>query len=31
LMDYIANAGAKSELAQYKNAVTAYRERYGVT
>jgi orotate phosphoribosyltransferase len=31
LMDYIANAGAKSELANYQSAVAAYRQRYGVT
>jgi orotate phosphoribosyltransferase len=31
LMDYIANAGAKSELANYQSAVAAYRRRYGVT
>jgi orotate phosphoribosyltransferase len=31
LMDYIANAGANSELAKYQNAVAGYRQRYGVT
>lgn len=31
LMDYIAHAGADSELANYKNAVAAYRQRYGLT
>jgi orotate phosphoribosyltransferase len=31
LMDYIAHAGSNSELANYKNAVSAYRQRYGVT
>jgi orotate phosphoribosyltransferase len=31
LMDYIANAGSNSELANYQSAVAAYRQRYGVT
>ncbi len=30
LLEYIAAAGAGSELAQYRDAVTAYRRRYGV-
>lgn len=31
LMDYLASAGTQSELAQYKEAVATYRQRYGVT
>jgi orotate phosphoribosyltransferase len=31
LFEYISNAGADSEQAQYKDAVNAYRKRYGVT
>jgi orotate phosphoribosyltransferase len=30
LLEYISAAGASSELAQYKDAVDAYRRRYGV-
>jgi orotate phosphoribosyltransferase len=30
LFEYISNAGSGSEQAQYKDAVNAYRERYGV-
>jgi orotate phosphoribosyltransferase len=30
LLDYISGAGADSELAQYKDAVAAYRQHYGV-
>lgn len=31
LFEYLSNAGAGDELAQYKDAVAAYRARYGVT
>lgn len=31
LFEYISNAGANPELAQYKEAVAAYRRRYGVS
>lgn len=31
LFEYLSNAGADSEQAQYKDAVAAYRKRYGVT
>jgi orotate phosphoribosyltransferase len=31
LMDYIGNAGSGSDLMKHKDAVTAYRQRYGVT
>lgn len=31
LFEYISNAGAGSELAQHKDAIAAYRQRYGVT
>lgn len=30
LLEYISDAGANPELAQYKEAVAAYRQRYGV-
>ncbi len=30
LLEYISNAGASLELAKYKDAVAAYRSRYGV-
>lgn len=30
LLEYISNAGADQELAKYKDAVAAYRSRYGV-
>lgn len=30
LLEYISNAGAGADLAQYKDAVAAYRSRYGV-
>ncbi len=30
LLEYISDAGAHSELAQYKDAVAAYRRRYGI-
>lgn len=30
LLDYISSAGADAQLAQYKEAVAAYRQRYGV-
>ncbi|MEN3366574.1 MAG: orotate phosphoribosyltransferase [Burkholderiales bacterium] len=31
LLEYISDAGAHPELTQYKDAVAAYRRRYGVT
>jgi orotate phosphoribosyltransferase len=31
LFEYISNAGAGSEQSQYKDAIAAYRKRYGVT
>jgi orotate phosphoribosyltransferase len=31
LMDYIENAQVDSQSTQYKNAVAAYRQRYGIT
>lgn len=31
LFEYLSNAGADSEQAQYKDAVATYRKRYGVT
>jgi orotate phosphoribosyltransferase len=31
LLEYISGAGAHPELTRYKDAVTAYRRRYGVT
>ena len=31
LLEYISQAGANSDLAKYKDAVAAYRSRYGVT
>jgi orotate phosphoribosyltransferase len=30
LLEYISQAGANQDLAQYKDAVAAYRSRYGV-
>ncbi len=30
LLNYLSGAGADAELAQYKNAVAAYRKRYGI-
>ena len=30
LFEYLSNGGANSEQAQYKDAVAAYRKRYGV-
>jgi orotate phosphoribosyltransferase len=30
LLDYISGAGADASLAQYRDAVNAYRQRYGV-
>jgi orotate phosphoribosyltransferase len=30
LLEYISDAGAHPELAQYTDAVAAYRRRYGV-
>jgi orotate phosphoribosyltransferase len=30
LLDYISSADADVQLAKYKDAVTAYRQRYGV-
>jgi orotate phosphoribosyltransferase len=30
LLEYISQAGAGAELAQYKEAVAAYRSRYGI-
>jgi orotate phosphoribosyltransferase len=29
-LEYISKAGANPDLAQYKDAVAAYRSRYGV-
>ena len=31
LFEYLSNAGANAEIAQYKEAVAAYRARYGVS
>ncbi|MGH8806988.1 MAG: orotate phosphoribosyltransferase, partial [Noviherbaspirillum sp.] len=30
LLEYLSDAGANQDLAQYKEAVAAYRSRYGV-
>jgi orotate phosphoribosyltransferase len=31
LLDYISSAGADAQLRQYRDAVAAYRQRYGIT